>query len=652
VSFKWLVIDTYYPAFLRTFYANHLGLEHKSYQEQWRALMDECFGTADFYSMNLKKLGHEAEEVIGNCEPLQRQWAHENGVRLGRLLSISDMLRQRKRWLFKVLAAQIEKLKPDILYVQDLNWVDSSFLQEIRPKVRLIIGQTAYPLNPGIDWGSYDLILTSFPHYMEMFRNLGVPCEYLRIAFEPAVLERLGPVQPAYEVAFIGSYSTRHYSRIQILEYVAKNISVDFWGHGVEFLPKNSPIRKYYHGEAWGLDMYRLLAQSKIALNAHIDIAGRFANNMRLFEATGVGACLVTDMKDNLRELFELDKEIVAYRSAEECVELIKYYLNHEDERAAIAKAGQQRTLKEHTYYHRMQELVGIVEHHLRHPESTTRKVIISAVALKQRHLDKIFTALRPLLIRLPGQRFLRLLYYRWSSWNQKISYGHRIIPASAVTRVLTEGWKDPSIPRRQRRLVNSELQRMYRGDVVQVYQVAAEALSATGMIDGFIVEVGCASGYYYEVLSHLLQREIRYVGVDYSPSLVAQACQFYPQIPFLVGDTTALPFANQSCDILFSGTVLLHVPKYERAIRESARVTRHWCIFHRTPVVRAARTTFLCKFAYGVKVVELVFNEEELLSLFQKYGLNVHVTLVVDSYHLECLGEKVTVKTYVCRKE
>ena len=94
-------------------------------------------------------------------------------------------------------------------------------------------------------------------------------------------------------------------------------------------------------------------------------MAGSYANNMRLFEATGVGALLITDCKENLSEMFEPGKEVVVYRGAEECVELIRYYLEHEEERQTIAAAGQQRTLREHSYYQRMKELVEIVRKYI-----------------------------------------------------------------------------------------------------------------------------------------------------------------------------------------------------------------------------------------------------------------------------------------------
>jgi spore maturation protein CgeB len=71
---------------------------------------------------------------------------------------------------------------------------------------------------------------------------------------------------------------------------------------------------------------------------------------------------LITDWKNNLGELFELGKEVVAYRSVEECAELIRHYLAHGEEREAIGRAAQARTLREHTYFHRMQEFVEIVE--------------------------------------------------------------------------------------------------------------------------------------------------------------------------------------------------------------------------------------------------------------------------------------------------
>jgi len=46
-------------------------------------------------------------------------------------------------------------------------------------------------------------------------------------------------------------------------------------------------------------------------------------------------------------------------------VEMIKYYLEHEAERELIARAGQVKVLRQHTYAQRMEELVEIVRRFL-----------------------------------------------------------------------------------------------------------------------------------------------------------------------------------------------------------------------------------------------------------------------------------------------
>jgi spore maturation protein CgeB len=52
---------------------------------------------------------------------------------------------------------------------------------------------------------------------------------------------------------------------------------------------------------------------------------------------------------------------VAAYRTAEECAEMIRHYLTHGEARHSMARAGQARTLRDHTYRIRMQELIDIV---------------------------------------------------------------------------------------------------------------------------------------------------------------------------------------------------------------------------------------------------------------------------------------------------
>jgi spore maturation protein CgeB len=114
--------------------------------------------------------------------------------------------------------------------------------------------------------------------------------------------------------------------------------------------------------------MYRVLQRSKITLNHHGD-APPYASNMRLFEATGVGTMLITDWFDNLPELFEPEKEVVAFRSPEECIDKVRFYLAHDDARRRIAAAGQARCLREHTYEQRARAMLDVFEASMRERE-------------------------------------------------------------------------------------------------------------------------------------------------------------------------------------------------------------------------------------------------------------------------------------------
>jgi len=83
---------------------------------------------------------------------------------------------------------------------------------------------------------------------------------------------------------------------------------------------------------------------------------------MRMFEATACGSLLITQEVPYLDELFEIGKEIVVYSTMRELTEKIDYYLEHDKEREKIARAGQRRTLRDHTYKNRVKDIIKIIK--------------------------------------------------------------------------------------------------------------------------------------------------------------------------------------------------------------------------------------------------------------------------------------------------
>lgn len=79
-TMKLLNIDSYYAAFLHSFYGAHPEFAYCSYDEQWRTLMDQCFGAADFYSAAKQAFGGEVVEVVFNRDEIEEIFAEDGLV--------------------------------------------------------------------------------------------------------------------------------------------------------------------------------------------------------------------------------------------------------------------------------------------------------------------------------------------------------------------------------------------------------------------------------------------------------------------------------------------------------------------------------------------------------------------------------------------
>ena len=371
---KILFIDTYYEDFQKAFYKKNRYLKNCNYKFQIDTLLDASFGTADSYSYYLQKENILAEDLIVNCINLQKKWAQENK------LNFSDMRLKIPHKFFKIpliakgftilpalydiAISQINYFKPDILYCQDLSFFSGDVLKEIKEqtKIKLLVGQIACPLPQKSFLKPFDLILTSFPHFVEKLNSQGIKSHYFKIGFDKRNLSKIKNNKRDINFSFVGGISRHHKSALKTLDYLVSNQNLQIYGYGANKLPLNSSIRKNHFGEKWGLDMYEILSRTKISFNRHIDVSMNNANNMRLYEATGMGSLLLTDMKDNLNKLFEIDKEIVTYSSKEEASEKANYLIKNPHKASQIALAGQTRTLKDHTYEVRMRELLEILK--------------------------------------------------------------------------------------------------------------------------------------------------------------------------------------------------------------------------------------------------------------------------------------------------
>ncbi len=396
------IITTSYLAFLRQLYSNLAGLEARSYLEQLAARNNSLFGFADFYSRGFRAHGHEAAEFHLNNPWLQHTWMREQGhddevppapaegsanaipqvTVAGRARALlRPLLRPILRrfvpppmpdWQFRILRAQIEYYRPDVIYNQEPAAVPSSFLEQMRAPGRRIIAQIASARPPWHDFHVYDLVVSSLPNFVSHFRARGVPSAYNRLAFEPSVYQQIGPRLRDIPLSFVGSVAPVHKNRVALLEYVAERLPLMMWGNDIERLPPSSPLHRCYQGEAWGRTMFEILGRSQITLNNHEAVSGIYANNLRLYEASGMGALQLIDRKSDLHEIYVPGEEVVAFDSLEDAVRQARDMMVDAATRERIAASGQRRVFDSHSYFRRIGELLEIFEG-VRHGEARSR---------------------------------------------------------------------------------------------------------------------------------------------------------------------------------------------------------------------------------------------------------------------------------------
>jgi spore maturation protein CgeB len=370
---RFVIVNHAYDDFLEWLYRSTPGLEKQTFAFQLTAYYSTLFASSDFYAHALGSLGHKVDEFVVNNINAQRAWMNEQRLsfprkwlaRLSRRRNAVHAKPASELSSFDFLLEQTRHIRPDAVYNQSVYAFDNAQLNALKQYAGKLVGEhAAMPLPESVDYRLYDLIVSSFPPTIDWLRARGARAELNRLGFDPRVADMVPEMHRDIPASFVGSFLPIHRSRLDLVEAVAWRVTGLTVQGGVSIeLPPTSPLFGRIGPALWGREMYALLRRSQITLNHHGDVPA-FANNMRLYEATGMGCLLVTDYKDNLHEMFEPEQEVVTYRDAAECVDKILFYLDERNStiRERIARAGHKRTLQQHTYRARMKHLVELID--------------------------------------------------------------------------------------------------------------------------------------------------------------------------------------------------------------------------------------------------------------------------------------------------
>jgi O-antigen biosynthesis protein len=170
---------------------------------------------------------------------------------------------------------------------------------------------------------------------------------WLPHAAEPQAYPKIEIVKK-FDVGFVGHVQeTPNYNgftRVEALDRLFKEYPNFYYGSRHPGFPEKNLFE----------DAARNFSMSKIVFNISIkdDI------NMRVFETLSTGSFLLTNWIPTLGDLFEDGKHLVTYKTLDEMVEKAQYYLEHDDEREAIAQTGHEEFMAKHTYKDRVSDIL------------------------------------------------------------------------------------------------------------------------------------------------------------------------------------------------------------------------------------------------------------------------------------------------------
>ena len=353
---KFFQIALFYDKYLQDFDRRHPGRGQRSFEHQQKLLFSDGFSACHYFAEGMAGLGHETMMVVANDRSSQEAWQRENRVEVAPPV-ISE---PTGAWgqalppnLLAILLAQTRQFEPDVLYLQDPISLDSRFLSLLQKKPRLVVAWRASEIPRKTDWTEIDLLVSNHEPSLRAGKARGARWqELLHPGFPQRLARAVEHVPESRDVVFSGQLSPLHRRRTELLTGLAMDQlrpGGKFELHYAVNTEGKTPAGVAMHAKepVYGMEMYELLRSAKICLNIHAELAEKTGGNMRVFEATGIGSFLLTDLGRQDHGLFQSGREIETFRNQGELREKVLHYLQNPEERNRIAKAGQQKCLRE-----------------------------------------------------------------------------------------------------------------------------------------------------------------------------------------------------------------------------------------------------------------------------------------------------------------
>jgi spore maturation protein CgeB len=148
-------------------------------------------------------------------------------------------------------------------------------------------------------------------------------------------------------------------SRVRLLErLMAKGIPVRAYGSAIPRWIGDSPIRRIHAGHSiWREEKARVFRSAAGVLN-NMHPGEVSGVNLRLFEAAGSGAAVLSEFRPAISDLFATGEEILTFRDFDELVEQATRLLDEPGLTARLGDAAARRAHRDHTLAQRVATII------------------------------------------------------------------------------------------------------------------------------------------------------------------------------------------------------------------------------------------------------------------------------------------------------
>jgi spore maturation protein CgeB len=279
-------------------------------------------------------------------------------------------IREPERLMETALCRKIDEFSPEIILVVLGSQISPKTMALIRKRTtaRIVCWCQDHITTLGRQFlvaNGYDAVFLKDRYMLDLFSRMirTTQFHYLPEACNPRMHRPLDVSEKDKEIygCDVMIAGTLHYYRQEILLQLLQHsggISLKIWGSRPDWLLDKLPGRhmgRLVHGD----EKVRAALSAKICLNT-LHYGEVNSLNCRAFEIAGCGGFQLVTRVPALAEHFEPDSEVASFGSIDELIEKVAFYLRHPAAAAAIAERGRLRAHRDHTYEHRLTELLRI----------------------------------------------------------------------------------------------------------------------------------------------------------------------------------------------------------------------------------------------------------------------------------------------------